>query len=367
MASFNLIRKRRRRVPIKLVGGLLVAVGLVAVGIMLFLKYGQGATGPKGSDVEVAFIDRSALSNFSTGDGERVLEYVAMDEQGRSFPHGANVSFTVLSQSTASGSIKLDNIGIEIRSFVPLAKIDPSPDYEPPILKDEINPVDEDVAVELAGDADGGITGTITWSAQAFETGDGARAARASNGTGGQVLTLVPASIATPLSSINKPDTRIFVAKIVLTTPGKAEVALRADYDVEGRKGAASTADTVTLVYVPDSDYGSLAFQKKNFEARPSFERARAYRDVLLAMSQQEQALQVAQDYRRGDPGADADWLVGDTLRTMGEYQRATGEGLWAFYKQDKEFSGDRLQRWNEVKDWLTKMVQDGVVKLPGQ
>jgi hypothetical protein len=122
---------------------------------------------------------------------------------------------------------------------------------------------------------------------------------------------------------------------------------------------------TLTLVYNPDIDAGSLAYIEANYKHAPSFARARAYRDALLSAQKGEAAINLAQDYRRADPGPDAEWLVGDTYRTLGELQKAADEGFWAFYRFDQEFSGDRLARWQEVKAWLTEMVQSNKISRP--
>lgn len=124
--------------------------------------------------------------------------------------------------------------------------------------------------------------------------------------------------------------------------------------------------EKLSIVYDPSRDVGSLAFHERAYRDAPTFVNARVLRDRLLEEGRGKAALQHSVDYRGVAPGPDADWLVGDCYRALGDrepdpaarvlrFQEALCQGLLAFYRAKVELDEDRLLRWNDARDWMTE------------
>ncbi|MFN7974498.1 MAG: hypothetical protein U0166_19455 [Acidobacteriota bacterium] len=355
----NLVRKRRKRSTSLVIIIVTVLVIGGGAGIVALRTVGTGALPGFHEPLDIRFVDVEALDGFHVKEVDAPLDYVAIDSQGRVFPRGASVTFTVLPRSASESSLVLTDLAIDLRSFTPLAQLSPSPGYDPPVPGEEATGR-RDVLATLS--LEGAESAAVQWESPVLgvsgkEAASKPEAARA--GSRQKTFRLLPAPGATPLASINATETRRLVASIVLATPGKAVVGLRAFYTKAGKEHAAATKDSVTIVYDPSRDAGSLAFQGKAFETVPSFKNAKVFCDGLVKAGQGPKALDVAQRYRLEEAGPDADWLVGDTYRALGQFQKAYDEGFATVSKQKVEtLSEDRHARYDEVRAWLADMIQ---------
>ncbi len=300
--------------------------------------------------------------------GKTRLDYSA-DKTPAAWPRGAQIHFSILPNSGTGEGVKLGMMELLVRSFTPLDKLPAPPEYAPPISSEQREEeIDVDLAVRIS--IDGKPAGSVTWSPQLFEVGPegwsctGKPIAQAPYPCS---MKLVPAPMAVPLSSINRLKPHEFLAQVILDTPGKAVVGFRISYLAGAKPFIAESQESTTIVFNPAFDFGSTPFLKADFEAHPTFNRARAYRDKLLAEGNGHDALAVAQAGRRKDDSPDAEWLLGDTYRALGRNQEAVENGLYAFYLHSDDLAGERLRRWTDNKKWLTEKVEAGIVKLPGK
>lgn len=375
MAGFNLIRKRRRRLPVKKILLGVLAVTVVGAGVYLGATLMGKKPFGKSEDVNLTISDVSFMSFYQESPEGPGYEYNAPGE-GEPFARGAVATFSVLSHSTVQGQVKLDNLGVVVKSFKPLEAMPEKVSYEPPFVRTEVPESDDDAVVRLK--LAEGEKSTVTWTAQNFPVPEGTVEVvpeETKTKAKERIVYMTTSPIDTPLSSLNRSEVRFFVVRVLLETPGVAELAIVAKYDEEGKEGWTMSEKSFSVAFDPASDVGSVAFHQRVFERDPTFQNARAYRDKLLDAKELDKVVPAAEEYRNREPGADADWLVGSSYKALGDvegdparqkelWQKASCNGLIAFYRQDQDFPGDRLTRWQEAKDWLTEKVQSKVISL---
>lgn len=377
MAGFNLIRKRRRRLPVtKILLGVLGIVVVAALGYLALKLSGSEILKPH--DVaDLTISDTSAMLFFQDVPEGPAFEYTAPGE-GQEFARGAVVSFSVIGRGTADATVKLDDISIVVKSFTPKDKLPEQKIYEAPIQIAGVPETDDDATVRITATDPATIKAKVTWTAQAFSTPEGTREVTAEPSPTKEKspgIKLLGTPVALPLSSLNRPEVKFFSVKVILDTPGVATFGVIAHYDAEGTAGTAVAKDTFSVVYNPDTDVFSTSFYRKAYQNEPTFANARILRDKLVEYKETADVVQIVTDHRSREPGPDSDWLVGSTYKMLGElesdekarkelFQKACCDGLLAFYRQDQDFPGDRLSRWQSAKDWLTAKVQEKTISL---
>lgn len=359
MRGVNLVRKKRKKST-----GLVIIIGAATLilggGTIAWLQaVGRGPFLGSQEGLDVRFVDVEALDGIRFEGSDSPLDYLAIDPKEGVFARGAVVTFTMLPRLGTETTLDVKDLGIDMRSFTPLTKLVPPPTYDAP-SPGEDGSTKKDVGVSLS--LDGEESAQVSWQSSVLGSAGvqlSVKAVPVKSGSRLKVFRLLKAPGTFSLATLNAAEARRFVATILLSSPGRAVVGLRAYYAREGKEREVATKDSITLVYNPQCDAGSLPYHRKVFETVPTFPHAIAFRDALLRAGLKDKAVEAAQRYRLEEAGPDADWLAGDTYRKLGQLQKAYDEGFSAVSRERTETLNDeRHKRYDEVRAWLTDMVQ---------
>lgn len=374
MLTVNLLRKRRRRPPISRIAAALSCIAVLCAIAVLSSRMRSDAASTA-DDVGLDVASAAPMFFFQEVAGGPGYEYTP-PPGALEFPRGVVLTFTVQALTSAE-PVTLQAFGLAIESFTPLDDPGKAPSYEAPRVKRDVPASDDDAIVRL--DPRPGAPSRVQWvSGQPFPVPAGVldvKPAREPRKGDPAILPLSDAPLETPLASLNRAGVRLLVIRIVLDAPGVASFRLAARCDVGGKEALVFGDERFSLVYNPACDVGSLAFHRRTFQDAPTFANAVALRDKLIEQDRPDDVIPIVTGYRNRAPGPDADWLVGAAYRALGDraeepaersrlHQAALCKGLLSFYHSTKEHPGDRLARWTEAKEWMTRKVQSGELSI---